>query len=83
MSRPVNLPRAQYLWPAAVHITRRLVISLVAVVATVATVAAILQVRSERSTQESELYRRSQLLAESLREAVEPLLVTGVTSQAQ
>lgn len=65
------------------HITIRLILCLVAVVGAVAAAAAVLQVRSERNVQESELFRRSQLLAESLREAVEPLLLLGSTRELQ
>src|SRR5687767_378780 len=62
------------------RITLRLIVSLVVVVASVALFSAYLHVGLERTRQQEELARRSRLLAESLQEAVEPLLPRGAST---
>jgi len=64
-----------------VRITLRLIISLVLAVAAVAAIFAYQQARQEKERQRDELERRSRLLADSLRESVEPLLEQGTTDR--
>ncbi len=64
-------------------ITLKLTLSLIVAVASVAAISAFFHVRQERQRQEEELDRRSRLLAQSLQEAVEPLLEKGPTPKLQ
>jgi trehalose-6-phosphate synthase len=65
------------------RITLRLILSLAIVVSCVAGFFAQLQVRQERERQRDELDRRAHLLAESLSEALEPLLARGSRERLQ
>jgi alpha,alpha-trehalose-phosphate synthase [UDP-forming] len=69
---------------SSVKITIRLIVTLVVAVASVACVSAYFQVRQERLRLNDEMGRRARLLAESLRETVEPMLPkkTGKGAQA-
>ncbi|MBI5244133.1 MAG: trehalose-6-phosphate synthase [Elusimicrobia bacterium] len=65
------------------RITVRLIVSLLVVVASVASFSSYYQVRQERQRQQEDLGRRSLLLAQSLQEAVEPLLEKGPSQKLQ
>ncbi|MBI4051811.1 MAG: trehalose-6-phosphate synthase, partial [Elusimicrobia bacterium] len=65
------------------RITLRLIVSLIFVVASVAFFSAYFQVKQEKERQRDELERRSNLLAQTLQEAVEPLLQRGPSGHLQ
>lgn len=65
------------------RITLRLIISLVLVIGSVAFLSAYFQMHQEKEKQQDELERRARLLAESLQEAVEPLLEKGPSKKLQ
>jgi trehalose 6-phosphate synthase len=65
------------------RITLRLVFSLVVVVTLVVFLFAFVQVRQEKSRLSEELERRAAILAESLKESVEPLVEKGPSKNLQ